>query len=745
MMASTTSASSHLPPHPPFVHAHFSFKDSQSGPLSPPSPLPNEVRIHHDSEGEERRVDHVVSPTGLAVPSAGEKVEVLEKTPTFHSDLPSFPALHIENKGGVSPAYDWKLLPSRPLPIPPPSDGPPLRNPLRGQPLLNPTRTSFSSAETEPPPTAPSTVLSSPASAPPALLSSPSSAIPPPSSRPLSSSLPAMPPPPTRSESAPPPSTPFLQPSHPSRYSILGLPRPRRLAPLSPVIASTAAVFHPPPPQPLQLSPQSQVGGSSSSTSLRNKGGMGRKSWDLRDIWVNREQQEIRREEEKQHARIKQLTRALNLCRLFPPCPPLSEGEVEGMVKELKIDLSKLDVGHITTMEREEQMLSSPRTLLAVLQLLSSPSLSLSQVKERIASLSLSPEMSEYVIFFFVDAPATFDHASRTHSRQSHSRASLRHPILSTPSSSSRPPQQPRDMLSALTQYINRRQTEDRINVQQLERYAKHVGFDLAKVDLKEAQRVLGVSKEDELKEEEKREEKKEERGEGKVLKLPVELQSAKQVVIALQMFYEPTVYDEAHVLSICRNAKMPPETCEYLLRQNRAKRVAQQEEDRRVRRLKRQAGKGKVSRPTHWPVTVEDVSAMIANHRMCRGWINDEDELRELIRVTPLDLSQVSPVMLEGLLASDLPLSSPKQVISALSLLYMDISDVEVKAECVRQGLPATACTYILQNRVKWEELEVEELTGEDIAEEAVRQRMRKKASTIQVSQTKSRSAQMD
>ena len=714
-------------------------------PHASPHADPSTVRIHEDVEA-----------------AAAEASTPAQSHFTFHhshGDSPPMPALHLGTAGGVSPNYDWKLLPSRPLPSVP-LDGTQAR-PVSS--LLSPARALGVKREG-----AELAAQHSPASAPPSLLSpsvsgvagfssassmgSPSSALA--VTRAPSASLPASlnQPMQSRSESAPPIAHPGHV-SHPSRYSIVGLPRPRRLAPVSPVIAASAAVFHHPPssssPHPLHLSPSSTTRPVSASVPYKHSSAHPRKSWDLRDMWVNREQQEIRKEEEKHAARVKQLTRALNLCRLFPHGPAMVEAAVEGIVKELRIDLAHLDVGHITTMEREELMVDSARTLLATLQLLSSPQLTLAQVKERCAALRLSAEVEEYVIFFFVDAPATFDHASRAYSRQSRSRLSLRHPPLL--SSSSAPSvtsavvspvrrTSPRDLLSALTTYINRRQTEDSINQQQLARYAKQVGFDLASVDLREAQAVLGSSKDDELKAVDSfalanDEETVTADSVARPLKVPVELRSAKQVVIALQMFYELTVYDDDHVLSICRTAGMPAETVDYLLRKNRQKRIAQQEEDRRLRRQKRRATtKGTpAARPTHWPVTVEDVSAMISNHRMCRGWISDEDELRELIRVTPLDLSQVSPVMLEGLLAADLRFDSPKQVVHALSLLYADLSDAEVAAECERVQLPQSAVRYILEHReARWEPLEVEELSQDDLTAQTVRTRMRRKAARI-------------
>ena len=778
------------------------------------------VRIHEDV-GEQADGEQAAAPHLQPSQQPSQQVKLL-----FHPDPPPMPSLHINSTASVSPSYDWKFIPSRPLPQTPnstavaaaaaaaaaaaPVVGVAVPSPARSgrsQSFLNPARSAYEAAasaaalssNTKSPP-----LSHSPASAPPALAAqtSPRSA--------FSSSSRTESPAPLSSRSQPAGlafpsqsrSTSAPADHHQSRYSIVGLPRPRRLAPVSPTISS-AAFQHggnaasPPSPLPSHLMPQqspssllgagqarqasaSVPGAKASSLAGQHP----RKSWDLRDMWVNREQEEIRREEERQAARIRQLTRAMNICRLLPHSPrvPLSEAQVAGAVRELKLDLSRLDVGHITTMEREELMLDSAQTLLAVLQLLSSPQLSLQQVKERIAALRLSPDIAEYIIFFFVDAPAHLDHASRAYSRQSsRSRLSLRHPSppqLSSSSAALSSPAplhpSPRDLLSELTSYINRRQKENRINAAQLQRYAQKVGFDLAAVDLKEAEAVLGASKEEEeagrrseeeAKEAKPQEEQKEleekqaagDRADGggssaqsSPPPAPVELQSARQVVIALQMVYESTVYDDDLVLSICRAARMQPETTDYLLQQNRRKRREQQEQDRRERRsIKVQqhiaaaaaaaspssAASSSSSAPSlplppppkHWPVTAEDVSALISNHRLCQGWINDADELQELIRVTPLDLSAISPVMIEGLLAADLRFDSPRQVVQALRLLYADLSEEDVKAECRRFSLPSAALPYILQHRVQ-HELELEELTVEEVRAEAVRQHRRKK-----------------
>ena len=479
-------------------------------------------------------------------------------------------------------------------------------------------------------------------------------------------------------------------------------------------------------------------------------------------MWLLREQEEIRREEEKQQARVKQLTKALNLCRLFPPpAAPLSSVQVESVVKQLHIDLAHLDVGHITTMEREELMLDSPRTLLAVLQLLSSHSLPLFTVKDQLAALHVGADISEYVIFFFVDAPAaTLDHASRTYTR-SRSRQSMRTPQL-TVSTISPPARQgrrtsPRDILPSLTSYINRRQTEDRVQEEQVAQYATNVGFDINKVNLLEAERMLGASEDVDLHATNgapstaptQQQTSASTQSDSVASRTgPPPLHSAKQVVLALQMLYEPIVYDDEHVLSLCKQAGMAAETTQFMLRKNRDRREAQLEQDRRVRRKRKQqqqlAASTKAVSTTaappatipphqrHWPVTVEDVSNMISSHRLCRGWISDSEELSELVRITPLDLSRISPVMLEELLAADLQFDSPRQVVSALSLLYADISQDEVVEECVRSGLSHSAEQYILKHRQVYEEFELEEMSAEDVKVEAIRQQRRKKQAKI-------------
>ena len=802
---------------------------------SPATPSLAAVRIHdeHDEQPTVVRIGTVSSRGRTAV--IGHDNQQL----IFHHDSPSstqpsalslspttppLPALHLGSSPAVSSAYDWKLLPSRPLPpaplnhaatpaasppsaaasaspSPPTAAGPALdepsptpTSPARSHTYFSAARASFDSPSLRAVniPSHATSAMQSPSSAPPALSSAATTNHPHPqhhtphagtqhnsshnhsvhSSHPApllsSSSLSSVhstspsastlsQPQPFRAISAPP-----VAPLAHSRYSILGLPRPRRLAPVSPVIAAQAAVFHQPP---LSLSPTDSKHAGPATTSAVPAAAstqhrlhtQPRKSWDLRDMWLLREQEEIRKEEEKQLARVQQLTKALNLCRLFPPlAAPLTTGQVESAVKQLHIDLAHLDVGHITTMEREELMLDGPRTLLAVLQLLSSHSLSLSAVKEQLAELRVGADISEYVIFFFVDAPAaTFDNASRAYSR-SRSRQSVRAPQL-TVSTASPPSKQgkPRDSLSALTSYINRRQTEDRVKEDQVAQYATNVGFDINKVNLSEAERMLGASKDVEQQRasdslptafSHERMVAGQSNSSPAAALGPPPLHSAKQVVLALQMLYEPIVYDDEHVLSLCKQAGMAVETTQFMLTKNTDKRAAQLEQDRRERRKRRKqqaasstsaasasatVSAAAASGRRHWPVTVEDVSNMISNHRLCRGWIADADELRELVRVTPLDLSRISPVMLEGLLAADLRFDSPRQVVSALSLLYADISHDEVKAECKRSGLSHTAEEYILRHRQVYEEMELE-LTAEDVQVEAIRQQRRKKQAKI-------------
>ena len=814
---------------------------------SPATPSLAAVRIHseHDEPPTVVHLGSVTSKGRTAVighdnqqlvfhhDSPSSQPSALQLSPT----TPPLPALHLGSSPTVSSAYDWKLLPSRPLPPAPAtaattqaastptvipaavvpsiaddaSATPTPTSPHRSHSYVSAARASFTSnspaLRSVHIPAQSVSAMQSPLSAPPSFSSAhsqlhtshtprtPLHTAHPPLSQPhsqhgvlssgpaplvssssLSSVHPSLPsssplsqPQPSRATSAPP-----VAPLAHSRYSILGLPRPRRLAPVSPVIAAQAALFHQPP---LSLSPIKDKHLRPAATSVAAAGiphrlhTQKRKSWDVRDMWLLREQEEIRKEEEKYQARVQQLTKALNLCRLFPPlAAPLPSSQVESIVKQLHIDLAHLDVGHITTMEREELMLDSPRTLLAVLQLLSSYSLSLSAVKQQLAELRVGGDISEYVVFFFVDAPAaTFDNASRAYSR-SRSRQSVRTPQLtvSTISPESRHGRRtlPRDTLSALTSYINRRQTEDRVKEEQVAQYATNVGFDINKVNLLEAEAMLGASQDVE---EQRANETpaavsaQQHSDEEQTTSLsqhsanastatttgragPPPLHSAKQVVLALQMLYEPVVYDDEHVLSLCEQASMAPETTQFMMRKNRDRREAQLEQDRRERRKRKQLQSAasatsassssavltsSTAAPRHWPVTVEDVSNMISNHRLCRGWISDPDELRELVRVTPLDLSRVSPVMLEELLAADLRFDSPRQVVRALSLLYADLSQDEVKEECKRSGLSHSAQDYILRHRQVYEELELE-LTAEDVKVEAIKRQRRKKQAKI-------------
>ena len=827
---------------------------------SPATPSVAAVRIHDELDEQPTVVQlGAVTSRGKTAVIGHDNQQLVfhHDSPLPHSASPTLsnssqlalPALHLGSSPAVSPAYDWKLLPSRPLPPPPltttaavpPAPSSPVApsavdvassltpdSSHRSHAYISAARSSFHSSSQAglDSPNSTAHTSQSPSSAPPTLGSNTAtsqtphsqphqphhphhhhhhyqqqqqhqqqhqqhsnhSPIPSPlvSASSLSSLHPTTLPStgslaqlsPSRAISAPP-----VAPLAHSRYSILGLPRPRRLAPVSPIIAAQAAVFHQPP---LSLSPvdrraarpsSSANSGPATAASQRTQSHP-RKSWDMREVWVLREQEELRKEEEKQQARVKQLTKALNLCRLFPPpASPLSSPQVESIVKQLDIDLAHLDVGHITSMEREELMLDSPHTVLAVLQLLSSPALPLSAVKEQLADLHVGADISEYVMFFFVEAPATFDHASRAYSR-SRSRQSVRTPQLTVSTIS--PPSRhgrrtsPRNLLPALTSYINRRQSEDKVKEDQVAQYATHVGFDINKVNLSEAERMLGASKD--VNEQRTSEApataavsssstSQQQAHDGQHASAsphsltnnvtssstssstgPPPLHSAKQVVLALQMLYEPIVYDDEHVLSLCKQAGMAAETTVFMMRKNREKREAQLEQDRRERRRRKKlqsvssataaAANSSVAAapppPRHWPVTVDDVSNMISSHRLCRGWVSDPDELRSLVRITPLDLSRISPIMLEELLAADLSFDSPQQVVRALSLLYADLSQDEVKAECKRSGLSHNAEEYILKHRQVYEELELEELTAEDVKVEAIRQQRRKKQAKI-------------
>jgi len=550
---------------------------------------------------------------------------------------------------------------------------------------------------------------------------------------------------PTQSRANSEPAKPRLS-SHHSRYSIVGLPRPRRLASESnPSVSATL--------QSRTISsntrlPSNSVPGVKSPPHITNNNPSSshsyphasvRKSWSVRDMWVNREQQELKIEEEKQKARIKQLTKALNICRLIQPRKEISIEEVENIVKKLKIDLSKLDVGHITTMEHERLLFDSSLILLSVLQLLSTPAMNYEIVQQKLNLLKVSSDVYEYCMFFFPTQGELINNneirpssQSRHDAYNSHRKSlSQAHHPNGINSLSQSPQQSTRDVLTALTSFINRRQTEDRIRSDQLDSYAKQVKFDLAKVNVSDAEAVLGRSfssielgspsaTSTNLPAIERK------------VSLP-HLNSANQVVIALQMLYEDVAFEDSQLTEICEKAKMAPDTVKYLLAKNKEKQKRLMDEDRAKRRKKRiqqrnerqtQQNNTNNNNTTNNIIngstnglTIKQLCVAINSNHLCLNWANDEDELTAAFKSIPCDLKSINLSMVNELAVNQFKFSSPSQLAHTLHLLSApDVSIQQIQHLCTETALPPAIVRHIVTARLKFELLDDDAIT---VAEE--------------------------